>query len=221
MKVTTDGCLFGAIAASQLQKGPLKVLDIGTGTGLLTLMLAQVNQQATIHAIEIEEQAALQAGENIAASPWSERITVYHQDIKDYQPTDKYDCIISNPPFYENELKSDDRQKNKAHHDEGLLLSKLFTIIKQLLAPGGRFYILLPFKRKREAEILCKDMQLAIHHTILVRQSVTTDYFRVIVDGQHVNNDEPVIETELTIRDKDQQYTAEFTNLLKAYYLYL
>lgn len=223
MKVTTDACLLGAIVSSLVQKeGSLKVLDIGTGTGLLALMFAQQNEKAKIDAIETDEDAAAQAIDNVAASPWPNRFTVICGDVKNFHPNDKYDTIISNPPFYENDLKSGSTSKNKAHHDEGLLLAELFAVINNLLAPDGRFFVLLPYKRKAEAEMLMDATLLKTSRRILIRQSVKHDYFRLIVEGRHLTESNgPVLESEMAIRDENQQYTPNFTDLLKDYYLHL
>ena len=109
MKVTTDACLFGAWVAEEDKSEKIitkNVLDIGTGTGLLSLMYAQKNSLANIDAIEIDEDAYIQAKENVAASPFAERINIIHDDIKRFTFSKKYDCIISNPPFYEKEIRS-------------------------------------------------------------------------------------------------------------------
>jgi tRNA1Val (adenine37-N6)-methyltransferase len=123
MKVTTDACLFGAWVAKEVggQKSEVEtILDIGTGTGLLSLMLAQ-KTNATIDSVEIDEAAAEQAQENANASLWKDRIFVMPGDAKDmaYTFCKNFDIIISNPPFYENELTSSDHQKNLAHHHRG------------------------------------------------------------------------------------------------------
>ena len=136
MKVTTDGCLFGAWVANAINNSELIInncLDIGTGTGLLSLMLAQKNPQIKIDAVEVDKDAFEQAKKNIAESPWANRIKVYHADIKVFGSAKKYDVIISNPPFYENELKGNDEKKNIAHHNDGLLLPELLKIIKRIL----------------------------------------------------------------------------------------
>ncbi|MGB3005267.1 MAG: methyltransferase, partial [Chitinophagaceae bacterium] len=144
MKVTTDSCLFGAWAAEQVHNLEIEVnniLDIGTGTGLLSLMLAQ-NCNAAIDAIEIDKQTATQATENVQVSPFSEKIKIHFADVHQFGFEKKYNIIISNPPFYENELKSEYKKKNIAHHNEGLLLKDLLTIIHKQLLPSGSFYLL-------------------------------------------------------------------------------
>src|SRR5258705_6346666 len=132
MKVTTDACLFGAwvaIEAGILESEDGSILDIGAGTGLLSLMLAQ-KTNVSIDSVEIDEAAAKQARENADASPWKERIFVMPGDAKymAYTLCKNFDIIISNPPFYENELASPDHHKNIAHHDGGLLLDELLQV---------------------------------------------------------------------------------------------
>lgn len=221
MKVTTDACLFGAWAADNA-KAAQQVLDIGTGTGLLSLMMAQQHEHASIDAIEIDDAAYYQAKENVAASPWNQWINVIHADGKQYAFSKRYDVIISNPPFYENELKSPDSQKNKALHDEGLQLDDLLSIIRQNLAATGRFYILLPYKRNEEIDALMTKNKLTVLHTTRVRQSTRHGYFRIMLCGTLATAaEEHSITTEIAIKNEKQDYTPAFIQLLKDYYLYL
>jgi len=223
MKVTTDSCLLGSMVPALCQKeGKMNVLDIGTGTGLLSLMFAQKKTEALIDAIEIDKDAVAQAMENSSASPWKERIQVIHADARQYPFRHLYDVIISNPPFYENELKGTDPGKNRAHHNEGLLLSELLHIIKSNLEPDGFFYLLLPFKRNEEIKHLLSEQELAVEQIIFVRQTENHDYFRMIVAGKLTP--ETVTETiidEISIKDHAGEYTTAFINLLKDYYLNL
>lgn len=223
MKVTTDSCLFGSLSPTLSEgEGVLNVLDIGTGTGLLSLMFAQKKQNALIDAIEIDKDAFEQAKENIAASPWADRINIIHADARNYSFPQKYDAIISNPPFYENELKADDKKKNVAHHGDDLTLNELFSIIKNNLSPTGFFYLLLPYKRNEEVKNLLLENDLAVSNLVFVRQSVAHDYFRIILAGK-INSggsNETRID-EIAIWNDKQQYTDAFKNLLKDYYLYL
>jgi tRNA1Val (adenine37-N6)-methyltransferase len=224
MKVTTDGCLFGAWIAKQVDTNKLAVdsiLDIGTGTGLLSLMIAQ-QSHAKIDAIEIDKETYEQAKENVAASPWAERINIIHGDAKELPASQQYDVIVSNPPFYENELRSGNNKKNKAHHDEGLLLDDLLAIIQRNLKPEGEFYLLLPYKRNKEIENYFSKNRLFISHKTLVKQSTGHNYFRILLSGKHSENEKQTfITTEISIRNKEEEYTSEFTALLKEYYLHL
>jgi tRNA1Val (adenine37-N6)-methyltransferase len=218
MKVTTDGCLFGSMLPQYtIQK---EVLDIGTGTCLLSLMYVQKNPSHTIDAVELDSAAAKQATENVLQSPWSTVIHVHHADIKQFRPKKKYDLIFSNPPFYENELKGTSPSKNLAHHNDGLKIQDLLSIISSLLENDGDFYLLLPFKRYEEAKRLCAGAGLHIQKAVFVKQTEAHYYFRVIISGKKVPTDQ-LKENEISICDIHNNYTADFIDLLKDYYLYL
>lgn len=224
MKVTTDGCLFGAWVAERINNEKLIInncLDIGTGTGLLALMLAQANE-AIFDAVEIDKDAFGQATENTAASPWADRIKVINTDVKEFDFQTGYDIIISNPPFYEKELKSDDAKKNIAHHNDGLLLPELLDVIKRNLNHDGTFYLLLPYKRSEEIKSLFIKAGLFIQQLIFVKQSVNHDYFRIMLAGKlKSNNQVETIIDEISIKEEDGEYSPAFVNLLKDYYLHL
>jgi tRNA1Val (adenine37-N6)-methyltransferase len=224
MKVTTDSCLFGSWISEQLHSGegrPNKtVLDIGTGTGLLSLMIAQGNPGMTLSAVEIDGEAAREAKENVDASPWGDRVRVIHTNILEWDATGMHDIIISNPPFYENELRSPNAQRNKAHHSSHLTLGQLLGTIAKFLAPGGLFYLLLPYKRKEELREQFSKAKLSISRICLVRQTPGHDYFRMMVEGCR----QPVPEIgfdEMVIKETNGDYSAEFMRLLKPFYLKL
>ncbi|NTS43485.1 methyltransferase [Flavisolibacter sp. BT320] len=224
MKVTTDACLFGAwtaeaIGNEQLAIGNSRLLDIGTGTGLLSLMVAQKNK-ALIDAVEIDKDAAEQARENVEASPWKQSIKVVHADIREWKPDASYNVIFANPPFYERELKSESISRNIAHHDGGLPLNDLFRFIKTNLSNEGIFYLLLPAKRKEEINDLLQKQHLFVEKLVLVQQTVNHAPFRLLLQG----GSQPVKETSeelLSIKDNENAYTKDFIDLLKPYYLYL
>ena len=225
MKVTTDACLFGAWVAREVECGKLKVesvLDIGTGTGLLSLMLAQ-KCEAEMDSVEIDEEAAKQARENSDSSPWRNRIFVASGDAKKMVETfcKNFDVIVSNPPFYEKEIRSSSTHKNIAHHSDELSLKELFELIKNYLEPTGNFFLLLPYKRNEEVKKLFKDHQLHVSKMIFVKQSVKHDYFRILLKGNLKEGEQETKFDEMSIWDEKQQYTPEFVNLLKDYYLHL
>ena len=225
MKVTTDACLFGAWMVEEINNEKLIInncMDIGTGTGLLSLMLAQKNNEVLIDAIEINKDAADQAKQNAASSPWNKRIEIINADIKGFFLKHKYDLVISNPPFYENEIRSETDSKNVAHHSENLPLKELLLIIKNHLASKGSFFLLLPYKRNEEVKRLFKAHQLHITKILLVRQSVKHDYFRMMIKGSLNEQENKETEfDEISIWDDKQQYSSEFVGLLKDYYLHL
>lgn len=141
MKVGTDGVLLGAWA--DVAKAG-KILDIGTGTGLIALMVAQRNLQASIEALEIESNACRQARENIAASPWATRIKVIQTALQDYYPENLYDSIVCNPPFFHDSTKAPDNGRSLARHNDTLPHHELIRNAARLLSPTGNFCVILP-----------------------------------------------------------------------------
>lgn len=222
MKVTTDACLFGAWVADELHSRTLpsstRLLDAGTGTGLLSLMIAQ-QSNGTIDAVEIDQEAAQQATGNFAASVWKDRLNVITGDLRDIAAPSSYQIIVSNPPFYENELSGPDNRKNIAHHGEGLLLDELINTIHKLITDNGNFYLLYPFKRIDELTAAIAAAGLFIHKTCYVRQSVKHGFFRVMIRGGVTEKE--MTKEEISIRDAENNYTTFFKELLSPYYLYL
>jgi tRNA1Val (adenine37-N6)-methyltransferase len=221
MKVCTDACLFGAWVAQLNKQQCQAVLDVGTGTGLLSLMLAQANTAANITGLELDENASQQSIANINASPFVQQITIKNTDAKLFVSTNKFDVIISNPPFYENDLASSSYAKNLAKHNNGLLLTDLLTVIQNNITPNGEAYILLPFSRKQEAEGLLKQNNFSILNCASVYQ--TTKHlqpFRIMLqlkEGLHKNT----TQENICIKKDDEKYTNRFIELLQPYYLHL
>ena len=221
MKVTTDSCLFGSIVANAIKNTALKIencLDVGTGTGLLSLMIAQKNNQLKIDAIEIDEQAAMQAALNFRQSPFGNQLQIICGDARKFLFNKKYNFIFSNPPFFEDDLKSVDVKKNIALHGSELNLEELLQIIKNNLAFGGMFAILLPNHRSDYFEELCLKEYFYCNKKILVKQTPKHDYFRDILFFSTKNISS--LQEEIVIQN-NHQYTKEFIELLKDYYLHL
>ncbi|MBS1757449.1 MAG: methyltransferase [Bacteroidetes bacterium] len=221
MKVCTDACLFAAWAADYLKKeklNPKNILDIGAGTGLLSLILAQ-KTTAQIEAVEIDENAFIQANENFIASPWKQRLSVFHTDALEFTPEKKYDFIITNPPFFEDDLPSPHQNKNAAKHSSTLTFAGLLKIISTHLLPESFAAVLIPYHRLQHFEKLAMAQQLFISHKTLVKQSPLHSPFRAMVILKTA--DQKINETEITIQHTDRNYTPEFINLLKDYYLKL
>lgn len=222
MKVCTDACLFGAWIAEYVVINKLPVqncLDIGTGTGLLSLVFAQKNNNSIIDAVEIEEYAYQQATENFTNSKWGKRLQSFHTDIKQWVPNQKYDLIISNPPFYENELLSGQKNKNIAKHNDGLTLHELIRLTKIHLSKSGYFAVLLPYHRIDYFEQLAKENTFYLKEKLLIRQTALHDFFRGIL---FFSNNKTILKiNELTIKNQQGNYTDDFIALLRDYYLYL
>ena len=141
MKVGTDGVLLGAWADCD---GANRILDIGTGTGVIALMLAQRNSQAAIHAVEIDETATRRARSNFDMSPWAERLTVENCAVQEFVPSEKFDLIISNPPYFVDSLQCPDAKRTTARHTQDLTFEELDNAVCRLLAESGRFALILP-----------------------------------------------------------------------------
>ncbi len=221
MKVCTDACLFGAWVGRKVESGQLTVdrkneraLDIGTGTGLLALMLAH-KFDGIIDAIDIQRNAAQQATANAAGTAWSERIHVHHADVFNWQAP-SYDLIVSNPPFYEKDLKSPDTQRNLALHDTGLTLTSLFENVTRLLKPNGKFALLLPAHRKKEAIDLAIQKGLTDTETVEVCQTEKHTPFRVMF---WFEKSITVSEEKIICIKQNGMYAEDFVDLLKDYYL--
>jgi tRNA1Val (adenine37-N6)-methyltransferase len=219
MKVTTDACLFGAIAAKEMMTiEKLNVLDIGAGTGLLSMMFAQKNEHVLIDAVELDEAAAKQAKENCSQGIFKDRITVYHADIMKYNPGSAYDLVITNPPFYSNELKGPDEKKNKAHHDTGLRLPQLMNEIKRLLKPGGKLGLLLPQAKSEMFRQLAKESGWYCYKNVSVKQTPEHNIFRSILFFSKVKDD---CREETLVIKEGNAYSGSFISLLSDYYLNL
>jgi tRNA1Val (adenine37-N6)-methyltransferase len=221
MKVSTDACLLGAIAAKYVHNhaGSInRILDIGTGSGLLSLMLAQ-QHQCPIDAVELDEDAAAQATENFSVSPFAGWLQVSCTDIARYHPGLQYDFIICNPPFFEADLPSPHAAKNKAMHSSHLTLLQLVEQVGRLLSPTGTCMLLLPWHRTPLFLQTAAAVHLHCTQQWLIKQTPAHHWFRSIVLLS--TQQSTIQQTALYIKDTDGQYSPEFTALLQPYYLYL
>lgn len=227
MKVSTDACIQGAWAASWLagqsagQSGNL--LDIGTGTGLLTLMLAQQNAGSHVTAIELNEDAFSQAEININSAPWSEQITVLHASLQDFlSPAvqGKFDFIICNPPFFHNHLPAQHKARNDARHSISLSKEELAHAVNMLLQADGVFCVMYP--QTEWKEWLKVGLEHGLHEcvTLNVKPGASAESNRAIGLFRKKNNQHLQMET-LVIYEEDKSYTAPFIELLQPYYLAL
>lgn len=142
MKVGTDGVLIGAWAS--VQPGDRAILDIGTGTGLIALMLAQRSAEAQVVGVEIDKDSAAQARENFENSPWSERLHVEECPVQEFSPEERFDLIVSNPPYFVDSLKCTDDSRTTARHTDSLSFVELMRAVSRLLKPEGRFAVIVP-----------------------------------------------------------------------------
>jgi tRNA1Val (adenine37-N6)-methyltransferase len=221
MKVCTDSCLFGAHIANSIHfrtKKIKNILDIGTGTGLLPLMLIQKNN-IPITGVEIDLDSYIQASENVTATNWSNQIHLVQEDIKTWNPKAQFDFIISNPPFFENDLHSLETKKNQAKHNTTLTYKELLTSITRLLNLDGQFAVLIPFSRSNYFIQEAATQNFYLTEQIFVKQTPKHPNFRSIL---YFGREEKRVETHtIIIKDNNNQYTNEFIALLKDYYLHL
>lgn len=223
MKVCTDACLFGAWLSDVILKNDLpgtNALDIGAGTGLLSLMMAQGHEKLRFDAVEIDQSAFEQASENVMASSFCHQIQLHHSSLQTFHADKKYDLIFSNPPFYENDLRSDSQGKNRAKHDESLTLAALATYIHENLAESGKVAILIPYHRFIDCKEIFTKQGLFVNELMHVKQSVSHTYFRsmILFSREQKSYDEDLC---MAIKKEDNQYTDSFTALLKTFYLHL
>src|SRR5579872_2181794 len=180
MKVCTDACILGAWFADKIP-GWSGVLDIGSGTGVLMLMLAQ-RHKGLITGIELDLDAYHQLKENIANSPWRQQLRVFPGDVRSFRFAGKFDFIISNPPFFENDLPAASDPANLARHSKELTLAEILEAIDANLSATGSFGVLLPFHRTAwfEEEARLKH-HFALKEKLLIRQTPRHDFFRSVL----------------------------------------
>jgi len=243
MKVCTDACLFGAwVAKHPSLETAHSIVDIGTGTGLLSLMIAQVTEstQASISAIEIEAQAAEEANSNFKISKWSDRLKLVNDSIQNFTASiskddlvsnelnnnkQLFDIVISNPPFYEGDLKSPDANKNKAAHSTELPWNTLVENVTSVLSDAGSFFVLVPTLRAYTMQKLAETHQLQLVEEVLVYKDAKHLPFRSFLHFRkakpEIEKDISVLRNKIVIKNSDNTYSTEFTELLKDYYLHL
>ena len=214
MKVGTDGVLLGAWVG--ISADTKRVLDVGTGTGLLALMVAQRATEAQIVAVEIEPQAAEQARVNVAFSPWAERIEVVCTDAKEYASEQKFDLIISNPPYFTASLHSPDAERNLARHTDTLSLSALCSLAVRLMSENGRLAVVLPSDCERTIRMAA--IGAGLHPTRLcrVRTSSAKQPKRVLMEFSRKSVGEQ--QSELVMSHKGEP-TEEYVELIRDFYL--
>ncbi len=215
MKVCTDACVLGAWA--DVGTGG-RVLDIGTGTGLLALMAAQRNPTALVDAVEVDDAAFGQAVENVSASGFAARVRVIHARIQDFDPSVHYDRIITNPPFYTRHLRSPDAATNRALHTDELSFDDLIQAVTRLLKPDGQWWVLLPPYETRILTNLAHEMGLVPFRQLALQHNAQMSVFRVVTGFS--SHPHPLLTDELAVYETDNKtHTPAFRALLRDFYL--
>jgi len=223
MKIGTDGVLLPCWIPKNIISKSKEILDIGTGTGLIALILAQrTNNNPTINieALEIDEQAAYQAKENFDKSIWHNQLKVINKSLNDYYSPKKYDLIVSNPPYFENSLKSEKNNKNLARHTDSLSFEQLISKSSELQLNNGYLALVTPFtSNEKIISIALKNNYQLINHCKVKPKPEKTPK-RSLLLFQKTNSDTTKVITELIIEDKGRhQYSDEYINLTKEFYL--
>ena len=218
MKIGTDSVLLGAWCP--IDNKPFSVLDIGAGTGILSLMLAQRTSAEQIDAIEIDENAYEQCVENFEASPWSDRLFCYHAGLDEFidEPEDEYDLIISNPPFYAENYKTDNDSRDLARFQDALPFEELVDAASLLLSENGIFAVIIPYKEEERFIDLCTEAELFPVKVTHVKGSHSTPIVRSLLAFKRYELS--VLEAdELIIEISRHEYTEEYIELTKEFYL--
>jgi len=217
MKIGTDAVLLGAWA--NLEHHPNSVLDIGAGTGVISLMLSQRSNEETIDAIEIDENAYKQCVGNFENSPWSDRLFCYHASLEEF--TDeidyKYDLIISNPPFYSDTFKSENKQRDLARFNDAMPFHHLVESVSKLLSDEGTFSVIIPFKEEENFIELASNVNLFPNRITRVKGSPTSEIKRSLMEFSFNKNGLRI--NELIIEVERHQYTQDYINLTEDFYL--
>lgn len=216
MKVNTDGVLLGAWADADNVN---RALDVGTGSGLIALMIAQ-RSEALIDAVEIDPPAALQASENALRSPWKDRIQVHAGSFQQFASLSgkKYDLIVSNPPYFRNALKPKDKRRSKARHDLSLTHEELLKGAASLLATQGKFCVIMPYQERDGFAELASIYRLYCHRFTVVKTTPRAVFSRVLMSFGSIPAVTPV-RTELTIHEADGSYSEDYRELTGDFYL--
>ncbi|WP_240723642.1 tRNA1(Val) (adenine(37)-N6)-methyltransferase [Flavobacterium sp. J27] len=217
MKIGTDAVLLGSW--TPLINNPYAILDIGAGTGVLALMLAQRSSAEQIDAIEIDDDAFEQATENFEASPWNDRLFCFHAGLDEFmeEPEDEYDLIISNPPFYTEDHKTSNTKRDLARFEDALPFEDLIEAADLLLSENGVFSIIIPYKEENRFLTLAASFELYPLQITRVKGTPTTEIKRSLLAFSRIQQT-PLID-ELTIEISRHEYTLEYINLTQDFYL--
>lgn len=217
MKVGTDGVLLGAWA--RLRTTDRRVLDVGTGTGVVALMAAQRTEGwgAEVVAVEIDSQSAEEAKANFGASPWAERLSLVQGAVQEFESSERFDHIVSNPPYFVDSLRSPDGARTMARHTDSLSFDQLAQSAERLLTDGGVLSVVLPADALADITLAAARVGLFLVRRCDVCSKPTSAPIRVLLEfGRKA---EPTEQSRLTIYDGKGGYTAEYVALTRDFYL--
>ncbi|OSY87321.1 tRNA (adenine-N6)-methyltransferase [Tenacibaculum holothuriorum] len=220
MKIGTDAVLLGAWC--DLGEYPDAILDVGSGTGIISLMLAQRSDAMTIDAVEIDENAYEQTVENFEQSDWGDRLFCYNASFVEFaeemqEEEEEYDIIVSNPPFYTNAFETEDESRNKARFTSSLSFEELLTGVSKILSRDGMFSVIIPFQEEESFSVLAKEQGLFLSKVCRVKGNENSDVKRSMLTFSF--QEKEISTEELIIEKERHQYTDAYINLTKDFYL--
>lgn len=217
MKIGTDGVLLGAWTS--IESNPFSVLDIGAGTGVLSLMLAQQSHAQVIEALETDDQAYEQCVDNFEQSPWNDRLFCYHASLGEFaeEIDDTYDLIICNPPFYSETYKTENSQRDLARFQDAMPFEHLLENVVTLLSEDGLFSVIIPFSEEQNFIVLASKVALFPKRLKRVKGTPSSDVKRSLIEFTSTKTD--ILTSELIIETTRHDYTEEYINLTKDFYL--
>lgn len=220
MKVGTDAVLLGAWCS--VEKYPETILDVGAGTGIVALMLAQRSDAMTIDAIEIDENAHAQCVGNFEISDWSDRLFCYNASFENFvaeieEDEEKYDLIVSNPPFYSDAFETGNKARNKARFTSSLTFENLIFGVSKILSDEGEFSVIIPFKEEANFVNIASQNLLFLNRVCYVKGTVSTEYKRGLFTFSFHKKE---LQKETLVIEKERHYyTEEYINLTRDFYL--
>ncbi|MEF3077867.1 tRNA1(Val) (adenine(37)-N6)-methyltransferase [Winogradskyella poriferorum] len=217
MKIGTDGVLLGAWTS--VKHNPFSILDIGSGTGILSLMIAQRSYAEQIEAIEIDDDAYEQCSENFENSPWNDRLFCYHASLLEFveEVEDAFDLIICNPPFYSEDYKTENKSRDLARFNDAMPFKHIIYAVAHLLAEDGLFSIVIPKKEEDDFVALANTIGLFPQRILHVRGNPDADVKRSLIEFSYTQKE--VETSELIIETERHNYTKVYINLTKDFYL--
>lgn len=214
-KVGTDGVLIGAWTPVDSKIG--RVLDIGSGTGLISLMIAQRTENAIITAVELDEMAAQECALNFENSPWNDRLQIIQCDIENFQTNKKFDLIVSNPPFFEEYSFAPDSRRHAARNTQSLSFELLLKKADEFLTDDGIFAMIIPYKSKEKFISTAAQYRLYPNNILQVKGNLNVDYKRCLIAFERKSNELKI--SDLVIEKERHQYTEAYRCLTKDFYL--
>lgn len=217
MKIGTDGVLLGAWTS--VEHNPFSVLDIGSGTGILSLMMAQRSYAEQIEAIEIDDDAYEQCSENFENSPWNDRLFCYHASLLEFveEVEDAFDLIICNPPFYSEDYKTENKSRDLARFNDAMPFKHIIYAVAHLLAEDGLFSIVIPRKEEDDFVALANTIGLSPSRILHVKGNPDAEVKRSLIEFSYTKKGVEV--SELIIETDRHNYTEDYINLTKDFYL--